>query len=337
MDILHLGCHYDPDKGGGNLRNSSLHLLDSNGDIYIISLQGKFRHRYVDQRGSLLKVFIQAIKVILRHKPRIIYVHHWALSFVRIFSKNVVLEIHSLKEISGILKSLLFVVSCRLAKLIVVLSNTARQELLNRGIKTPIEVIPNGLERGHQYSVDFNKEKISVYYIGSLHSWQGVDLLAKTAVGYRKELESKFRFTFVGGGPRLSELMSKYNLPGYIDWKGHVDPSMIKNSWSSCDILFMARPSTMATETTVPLKFLNSLEYGRPSIISDLRVRPEMFNEEYPFVLKEYSEESLFILLNNVSQETLRVSLGFVKDTYEQWRTWDELRLQLKAILSDLA
>ncbi|ALM49900.1 hypothetical protein AMR72_13885 [Flavobacterium psychrophilum] len=317
MKVVHIGIHYNPSRGGGNLRNSRLikesAYLTPNDDIYIISYDYKIAfintipnvHVYIS--NNVFKQLYYLIKLCLTNKVDIIHCHNPRLFFLVSllqFKAKLILELHSFQILSGI-KQKMFALTLHKAHKIFVLGKYGRDLLMkNYNIcHEKISIIPNGFTvTGSQTYVNNERRIKVVSYIGSFYEWQGVyNFVEAVKIFLKKYNDDNVRFLMVGAGVEFENVKKKitqYNLEAKIILTGHVSPDDIEGYWKDTDIFVIPRPSTQATESTVPLKIMEAFSYGKFIIGSDVKGVSEHISNNYNGLL--YSHKDLNMLADKI-------------------------------------
>jgi glycosyltransferase involved in cell wall biosynthesis len=123
----------------------------------------------------------------------------------------------------------------------------------------------------------------SVYYIGQLYPWKGVDVLVE-AMRHVNGAE----LVIVGGLPpepdldRLRSLASRLSLEDRVRFRGFVPPPELPAERANADLFVIPLlDSTTARLFTSPLKLFEAMASGRPVVASDLpSMREILIHEE---------------------------------------------------------
>jgi len=106
-----------------------------------------------------------------------------------------------------------------------------------------------------------SKFKLKIGYIGSFYDWQGIFNFVEVARRVVEERKDR-GFIMVGDGPeflKIKKLIEKYSLEKNILVHSSVSQDKIPLFYNLIDILLLPRPSTLATETAIPLKPIEAL------------------------------------------------------------------------------
>lgn len=294
MNILHFGCAYKPYRGGSRVRLEKLvtnfdkekvklslitHTLSDNldDDTPFFSV---LRMANANSILPSIKIFrflrAQQPDVVILHNSRVLLA--WFLLY-RLFFQNtgVICELHSVRETTR-LKRFINGLLYRSCDRLVVLSSAAGDWVRRHYKIKNATTIVNGTDLASASSgaakSDYNPASVHYVYAGSFHEWQGVVVLAKAARQLGKEYWKKNRLTLIGGGPALSQvreiLGSELLSLDSVNLMGWADSETVRNIQLEADFLLAPRPSTVATETVVPLKVVDSVTLGRPLLASSV-------------------------------------------------------------------
>ena len=288
MNVLHLGCPYFPYVGGSSQRLRKLVEGYAHLEHVVLSLatpsagevtddypfENVYRSKSLNGLGYSLLLHRFLIKV----RPDIVVVHNsrallkWVLWYSYFFRDvKIVYEVHSLRSVSGIkeyVNRLIF----KKVDGFVVLSKSSADVMRSRYNVSCCRVVYSGLEHvdGEHRSRPYDPSSVTFAYIGSFHEWQGVQLIAGAARLLGEAFWDRHKLLLIGGGPALEatlsllgeELVSHKN----IQLLGWLSKEEIRSIIGDVDYLLAPRPSTLATETVVPLKVVESIQYGVPLI-----------------------------------------------------------------------
>lgn len=183
----------------------------------------------------------------------------------------------------------------RHADIVVAVSETLRNELLQRGIPAnKIIVQPNGVDIDKfdsekipaaaimktRNQILHDRDGVLVTFVGTFGAWHGANVLA-TAI---KELseddadwleEHNVHFAFAGDGPNRNaamEMLNQSNSSKYCEFVGLLDPDAVPQLLAACDIL--VAPQVKNTDGTEffgsPTKLFEYMASGRAVIASNL-------------------------------------------------------------------
>jgi glycosyltransferase involved in cell wall biosynthesis len=345
VKILHVSGTYLPYIGGSSLRLANLlkilgkhfeiHLLVPKKDIYgkdIYSEPVK-EHEVLDDiiihRVQSFSSLSKTIRSICRkHNIDIIHAHNPRFAFYSLLAltgKPLICEAHALTHTS-LFKSFLVYFTYKICNKIIVLSNSAKKEIVER-YKIPlnkVEVIFNGVDLKRFTNLKENscfirekynvREKYIVGYIGTFYKWQGVRDLVRS-FSYVAKKRDDVKLILVGDGPDFKNiviLIDKLNLKSKIILTGIVPPNEIPYYLNSIDIFIISRPNTIENKTAIPLKLLEAMAMGIPIVATNVGGISEVINDGMDGILAitdndEKLAEKILMLLNNKS---LRKKIG---------------------------
>jgi len=155
------------------------------------------------------------------------------------------------------------------------------------GINTPILVAPDGVDL--QLAACANrptKNSIpTLLYLGSLHSWKGVDTLIRAMVTVKNAR------LMVGGGnesriAELRQLAKTLSVADRTTFLGPIDPKERFNTIAQADICLLPSSTTsIGSRFTSPLKLFEYLALGKPIIAGDVPALREILQHEHNALL----------------------------------------------------
>jgi glycosyltransferase involved in cell wall biosynthesis len=363
LKILHFGCPYLPYKGGSTKRLLNL-VRENDPDKSLLYLATPslatspdddfgFEKVWRDERANSLMPIFSLLKFIYQIRPKIVVIHNsralftWNLLY-RWFFPNVkiIVEIHSFRMEGRINEWLTYFLYER-SDLIVVLSKASKKFLADRVVSTPIEVIYNGveIESNQKKYCDYDKSAVTFAYVGSFHAWQGVLVIADAISNVKNGYWDKHSIIMLGDGPefkRVKALTLKLESENKgIVIKSWVDQTYIDNVMQSVDFLLAPRPSTLATETVVPLKVVDSFRYNVPLISTNVEGLKELLVNEVEatfFIDKNNPTESLVQFMEDLPDlEQYSKTVDNLKRLGEGSITWGQSALQYYDLYKKLA
>ena len=231
-----------------------------------------FRYKYSFEIPFII------IKICKKNKIDVIHSHNlrpafWGGIANAFINKPTILEMHSVYEVSGLMKNILRKVVIRRAKLIIVISDESKRILMNEGVEGErIQVLYNGVEINRfidppkSFSEkelnDFfsrNKEKVIAGYIGSLRAFQGIDGVIQIVNNSRN---ANVTFLIIGGEPREAEYLKKKVKNSDVLVHEFISQEEVPLVYANLDILLMPRPIDKQTNSAVPLKPIEALSAG---------------------------------------------------------------------------
>lgn len=314
MNILHFGCPYHPYQGGSSVRlsnlvlkyvaNSSLSLqlvtpVPSEDAIDDVPFSAVYRSSTVNSLlySSDLYFFLK------ENKPDIVVLHNnrallkWLLWYGFLFKAKTVVEIHSFREESKLrvwLNRFLY----KFVDSFVVMSNSSASFLKKTYLVENVDVIYNGVSISLPRLADRSTDGGTVFgYVGSFHEWQGVVKIAEAANELGEEFWESNKLYLVGGGPAHDSVLevlgeALLNHPNIVV-TGWCSKEQAQEYIEQLDYLLAPRPSTLATDTVVPLKVFESMSYGKPLIISPVNGLTELLGSDAAVIMQDNSIKSL--------------------------------------------
>lgn len=329
MNVLHIGCPYYPYLGGSSTRLGKLVTecsLDKSIQLHIatpttsVNVEDNYpfitsaRIPEINNYGFNIKLYRyirkQKIDVVVLHNSRVLI--NWMIFYKYIFLNiKTICEIHSFRDDSHFKKRINSWLYKQCDK-VVVLSQSSKQLLKNSYDIGHTKVVMNGCDKNDaclKYTRKvYSPKKVDFAYIGSFHEWQGLITIAKAAKILGEEFWQNNTLHLVGGGPAMDDVK---NILGEnfientnITFYGWLNKNSIEKISSGIDFLLAPRPSSVATETVVPLKVFESITSAIPMICSPVGGLKEVLsqneNGELAFFTSNDSPESLAYTLKNL-------------------------------------
>jgi len=268
----------------------------------------------VDLIGLPFGFWIQSISFsffvffyLLFRKADIIYSRNpLVLSFLGLFKKNIVYEIHAVPRNFFVYKWIF-----KKAKAIVVITQGIKDSFIKRGIDNDkILIAPDGVDL-EQFNIEESQKECRqklglpldnklVIYTGQLFKWKGAYTLAEAS----KFLDDSFRIILVGGMKKdiieLEKFVQKEKLDKVIIL-GHQMPDSIPFYLKSADVLVLpnSAKSIISRKWTSPMKMFEYMTSQRPIIASDLPALREILNQNNAFLARPDDAKDL---ANNINQ-----------------------------------
>lgn len=360
MKILHFGSNYLPSKGGNVVRMTN--LLENNkcgNELFIMTTAKKDDF---DDDGYYEKTGIRIIRinaldeakmllpeVVKKYNIDIVVTHIIPANLIacRVLPKDVIIvtEIHSLIE-SGKLKNMgkawlhrLFL-NKRTSHFFTLSHGSEEYIIKNYGLhKEKITFLPNGFELNKTERVSGSKDWFTFGYCGSFYSWQGTDVIADN-VDRIFSLGDNVRVYLIGGGYREEELKEKAEKSGgRLVVTGLVDKAEANRlTAEEIDVLMIPRPSALETETAIPLKIFDSVESGKPVIISDVFGLVEVLGENEAFVYSKNDKDGLYNACKNAyeNKDLLDVKFNEAVKKLKTWPSWDDIHKRQNDIFKEV-
>jgi PEP-CTERM/exosortase A-associated glycosyltransferase len=243
-------------------------------------------------------------------------------------------------------------VALRRADKCVVISDSLRTEILQRGIRSErIAIVPNGVDvqkftpgpacQELQRSLGV-ENKIIMGYVGSFFKYEGIDLLVEAM----RMLMPKFPnliLLLVGDGelmPVLKKMVSEIGEPVRIIFAGRIPYDRIMDYYRLCDFLVLPRRKARETTLVTPLKPLEIMSMAKALIASDVGGHLEIVEEGVNGLLFESGNvETLVAGCSNLIESTeFRLDLGRRARVWvESNRDWNVLINRYVALYEKLS
>lgn len=310
MNILHIMEDYKPTIGGSVVRNSNMidsyHREFPEDKIYLVNLEGNLYKQksnedgiYVYRAKNLKEQIYIAHKLIKKAEIDVIHTHNFRFLFVGFLAKGlkkikIVNEIHALYRMSFFKEVISY---CLLQKVnnIIVLAESAKDYLVknNNLQKDKITVIRNGIEKpnndiivkGELYKKIQEmrkKDYIIISYNGSFIEWQGVRILADQ-MEKLLELSDKLFLLMLGDGNEYKYVEDKARKCKYRDrifiHSGITKKEML-SLYEQIDIILIPRIKNLATDTAVPLKAIEAMQFCKCILASGDNGIKEVLNSD---------------------------------------------------------
>jgi len=259
--------HLIAPKQGFNEKRSLLNSKLSNKEI----IEGIIVHR-VEKFSHLFRA---TNKISQKYNINLIHTHNPRLDlfcYTSRIKKPIISEIHTIRELN-LIKFKLTKFAYQRAIKIICLSEKMKEEIMRKYQISDkrIEVIYNGVDTSQinlkmeecddirmKYHI---QEEFIIGYIGTFYQWQGVRDLVK-AFSFLLNKREDAHLLLVGNGPDLNfinKLIYEYGLKKKVTITGMISSEKIYDYYKAIDVFIIPRPSTIETETAVPLKVFESM------------------------------------------------------------------------------
>ena len=164
-------------------------------------------------------------------------------------------------------------------------------------------------------------DAIVLGYIGSLVSYEGLDLLLKAIPEVKKKTENRFKLMIVGDGAfmeQLQTLCDELNLQEDVLFTGRVPHEEVEEYYSIVDIAPFPRLPLPVTEMVSPLKPFEAMSMEKAVIASNVQALSEIVIHHQTGVLfnKGDIDDLVLNLVNLIDDDVLRDKIG------KQAREW---------------
>lgn len=329
MVILSIGSQFPPNNGGNASRVSSLveEYAKLGHKVIVCTITPEERrdfdkeyfenngivvHRYSTVKSMLLDLKAKCIE----HDVDVIYSHTeitWFYSTLTLNKLPVIYECHSIrysKGIKQIIKNIGFFLARNRTKGIFVLSNNAKKYFVSQlgYSENKIHFTPNGFDsRLENERIAFNENQNFVYaYGGTLYDWQGIIVLLQQCKDIL-DISEDIRIKIVGGGPLLDyvkKYVVEHNIQDKVEVTGSVDKDKFEMILNAVDVLLIPRPSTIETETAIPLKIFDAVKLNKPIVMSDVSGLTEVLSNKEALIYDNKTPEKIVGLCRKIYRNT---------------------------------
>ena len=240
------------------------------------------------------------------------------------------------------------------AQLIVVVSQSLKEQLLERGInEEKILVNPNGVDP-EKYSPAIDgtsiknklklNDKIVIGFIGTFGKWHGAEILTRCFGKLLSQYKNKLHLLLIGDGdtmPQVIEIVKEYHMEDYVTLTGTIPQAKAPTYLAACDIL--AAPHIPNSDGSKffgsPTKLFEYMAMGKGLIASDLdQIGEVLDHEKTAYLVKPGDKEALVkglkVLIENPK---LRATLGKnAREEVVKKYTWEEHTHKIIARLKKL-
>jgi PEP-CTERM/exosortase A-associated glycosyltransferase len=253
----------------------------------------------------------EAARIIERVQPEILHAAsdfknaYAALQLGRAYSLPVVYEVRGVWEESRIANGRLERTSPHYARLrriedycmqqasvIVTLGEAMKAEIVGRGVEARrVFVVPNGVdaERIDRWprDPDLTAElglggKSVIGYIGSVSGLEHLEVLLRALPELRRYVPDVAALV-VGDGDdveRLQQLAQQLGIANDVRFTGRVPHDRVADYYAQLDVVVCCRDKDRVSELVTPLKPLEAMAYGKPTVVSDLPALRELVHDE---------------------------------------------------------
>jgi glycosyltransferase involved in cell wall biosynthesis len=226
------------------------------------------------------------------------------------------------------------------------LTGSMREEMISRGVSTPITLLPNSCDLA-RFTPRVRDETLAarlgappgvvvIGYVGTFVQYEGLENLAEACV-HLKRRGLEFRLLLVGNenpsgverGPIIEDIVRIARTNGIEDWlilPGRVSHDEVEAYYSLIDIAAFPRKPQPVTEMVSPMKPLEALAMEKALVVSSVRALAEMIRDgETGLVFAKGDIGALSdVLARLISDPALRRRLGAAGRAWvAEYRTWD--------------
>jgi len=296
MHVVHIHEKFYPHMGGSTFRllnllngiskqnpNFKFTVLCENHTKNLLSAETLSSNINIIRFKSYFLIPFLLFNLAKQKKIDILHAHNYRPFFFTFLSniflrKPIVVEMHYIYKTSFLKQIIVNILFKLMQKSKIITISEKSKKYLSKIYKIPeerIKVVYNGIDldffknfqtipKSDDYQSIFkfiSKFKLKIGYIGSFYDWQGVFNFVEVARRVVKERKDT-GFIMIGDGPeffKIKKLIEKYSLEKNILVHDSVSQDEIPSFYNLIDILLLPRPSTLATETAIPLKPIEAI------------------------------------------------------------------------------
>ena len=359
MIILHLMKDYKPTIGGSVVRNSNMienYLKQSPNDkVMIVNLDGEKFDEKSNENGievyrskTLLDLIKISKKLVKNEKVDIIQAHNFRFLFAafltRLLSRRnprIYVEIHAMYHMSWY-KELLSRWFLKRVDGIVVLAECAKKYLIEayKLNSNKITVIRNGIDLYLEKAEIKDKELLDginrlkesysiVLYTGSFIEWQGVNFIADE-FDYLLSNIPEIALVMIGNGPDydyVEKQLSKSKYKDRVLLHHGISKQEIMATYGLADVLLIPRLKNLSTNTAVPLKVIEAMEYGKCIVSANDNGLKEVLNSSNSYLFESGDIDSLINELKSSivdNEKSIKIAKKAEMDAKNQFVTWED-------------
>ena len=366
MNILHIMHDYKPRIGGSVVRNASMIEAYNKGredKLYLINLDGK---KYASREcidnviiyrcKTLPGMIITAWRVVIRNNIEIMHAHNFRFMFVAFVIKfmcpwrhlKVVTEMHSVYKTKYFKEKIAYYL-IRKSDAIIVLADSAKKYLVEKGKingnivtsisngRTEIRYKQNKGFEIYGRLMEMKRKYCIAAYFGTFYAWQGVLFIAQNIDRILKECPELY-IVMIGNGPDFDEVRELIQKCKYGDrillWKG-IEKDKLYNLYDLIDIILIPRLKNLSTDTAIPLKAVEAMEFSKCILAGNDNGLKEVLNDKNAGLFRSGSiEDFLLVLKKLLADGQLREKLGVQakRDSQRLFHSWDSNALQINRI-----
>jgi glycosyltransferase involved in cell wall biosynthesis len=218
------------------------------------------------------------------------------------------------------------------ANFVFTITHALGEEIKRRsGDITEMGFLPNGVHSNRflpkspnhelKQKLGIESDAIVLGYIGSLVSYEGLDLLLKALPEVKKKADNPFKLMIVGDGAfmeQLQTLADELNLQEDVLFTGRVPHEEVEEYYSIVDIAPFPRLPLPVTEMVSPLKPFEAMSMEKAVIASNVQALSEIVIHHQTGVLfnKGDVDDLVMNLVKLIDDDVLRDKIG------KQARVW---------------
>ena len=179
-------------------------------------------------------------------------------------------------------------------------------------------------------------------YIGSLVSYEGLDLLLKSLPSVKKKANNRFKLMIVGDGAFMNQLQTlcdQINLQDDVLFTGRVPHEEVEEYYSIVDIAPFPRLPLPVTEMVSPLKPFEAMSMEKAVIASNVQALSEIVIHQQTGVLfnKGDLDDLVTNLVKLIDDDVLRNQIGKqAREWVCEHRDWSKISESLSDVYSQI-
>ena len=240
------------------------------------------------------------------------------------------------------------------ASFVFAITNALAEEMKKRiGKECEIGFLPNGVHANRflpkkpnyelKSKLDIPKETVVLGYIGSVVSYEGLDLLIESLPLVKKLTDTPFKLMIVGDGAymeKLQTMVDDMDLGNDVLFTGRVPHEEVEDYYSIVDIAPFPRLPQPVTEMVSPLKPFEAMAMEKAVLSSNVQALSEIVQHEKTGILFEKGnyEDLAHRLGEMISNTDLRQTLGKNARVWvSENRDWSEISMNLGEAYNELS
>ena len=217
---------------------------------------------------------------------------------------------------------------------------------------TEVGFLPNGVHSERfipippnlilKEKLGINRDAVVLGYIGSLVSYEGLDLLLESLPLIKKEITTPFKLMIVGDGTymeKLQALCSELDLDDDVIFTGRVPHEEVEDYYSIVDIAPFPRLPLPVTEMVSPLKPFEAMAMQKAVISSNVAALGEIvIHQETGILFEKGDVDDLALNLSKLIEDSeLRHQLGIkAREWVCEHRDWNIVAGTLDGVYHNL-
>jgi len=191
-------------------------------------------------------------------------------------------------------------------------------------------------------SLNISQETVVLGYIGSLVSYEGLDLLIESLPLVKEQTNVPFKLLIVGDGAymqKLQSLTTNLDLSDEVLFTGRVPHEEVEEYYSIVDIAPFPRLPQPVTEMVSPLKPFEAMAMEKAVLASNVKALAEIVSDNETGILfsKGDSQDLSVKLTELIENPNLRSNLGISARSWVcKERDWAKISTDLGSIYSNL-